>query len=158
MDFPQELSQAKRGNLGQLLFRCARLFNELAVERVQSGREPRFRVAHTSLFPHIDLEGTRLVDLAQRVGISKQAVGQLVQELEEMGTLTRERDPDDGRAWRVRFSPQGQVALLDGLALLRQLEGEMAESLGGERCQRLIGDLEGLLEILEARREDGSER
>ncbi|MEO2006862.1 MAG: hypothetical protein ABGY41_22515, partial [Candidatus Poribacteria bacterium] len=37
------------------------------------------------LFPHIDFEGIRLTVLAARLGISKQAVGQLVGELQSMG-------------------------------------------------------------------------
>ena len=144
-----KFATAKQANLGHLLFRCARLFNERAIQQVQAAGEARIRTAHTSLFPHIDLEGTRLVDLVERVGISKQAVGQLVQELEEMGTLVRERDPHDGRAWLVRFSQRGREQLLLGLSLLSRMEAELAVAIGGERSQRLVEDLGVLLEALE---------
>ena len=62
------------------------------------------RPAHTALFPHIDLSGTRQTALARRMGVSKQAVGQLVSELEQMGALERVPDPSDGRARLVRFA------------------------------------------------------
>jgi len=81
-----KLEAAERESPGHLLLRAARLWNERAVARVQRD-EPRFRIAHTLLFPHVDFDGTRITDLAARLGISKQAVGKLVAELEEMGTL-----------------------------------------------------------------------
>lgn len=150
MSYETDLQKAKQGNLGQLLFRCSRLLNEQAVERAQAVGAG-LRVSHTSLFPHIDLEGTRLVELARRLGISKQAVGQLVQELEEMGMLERHPDPVDGRAWLVRFSQQGRQALLLGLAQLRQLQQEMEAALGVARVARMLDDLAQLQDYLEAK-------
>ena len=72
------------------------------------------RIAHTTVLPHIDLEGTRLTELARRLGVSKQAAGQIVDELEEFGMLERIADPQDARAKLVRFSKKGQAAMLDG--------------------------------------------
>lgn len=148
MSFEQNLQGAKQGNLGQLLFRCSRLLNEQGVARAQA-LSPGVRVSHTSLLPHIDLEGTRLVELAKRLGISKQAVGQLVQELEKMGMVERHPDPEDGRAWRVCFSERGRQGLLQGLQQLRQLQLEMEEALGTERIARLLEDLQCLQGYLE---------
>src|SRR4029079_9695173 len=88
------------------------------------------RVAHTTLLPHVDLEGTRLTDLASRLGVTKQAAGQLVDELVEMGMLERAPDPDDARAKLVRFSKRGKSALFDGLAVLKELETEIEEQIG----------------------------
>ena len=45
------------------------------------------RPSHTALLPHIDLEGTRLTVLAERLGVSKQATSQLVGDMEEMGMV-----------------------------------------------------------------------
>ncbi|MBS2036943.1 winged helix-turn-helix transcriptional regulator [bacterium] len=150
MSFEKDLLQAKRGNLGQLLFRCSRLLNEQGVSRIQSFF-PGVRASHTSLLPHIDLEGTRMVELARRAGISKQAVGQLVQEMEGLGLLVRSPDPEDGRAWRVSFSELGRQALLQGLAQLRQMQQEMKMALGRERVERLVEDLGCLLDYLESK-------
>ena len=96
------------------------------------------RAAHTNLFPHIDLGGTRLTDLARRVGISKQAVGQLVDELEEMGALERVPDPEDGRAKLIRFGSDDEGSLLlRGLAVLGELETELEEHIGPRRMKEL---------------------
>ena len=135
----RRLEAAKRASVGQLLLRAARLFNERAVRRVQGGGEPRFRLAHTRLFPHIDLEGTRLTELARRAGVTKQAVGPLVAELESIGVLRREPDPEDGRAQRVRFTDHGLRTLLHGLSMLGELEEELAAEIGPARM-RALGD------------------
>lgn len=144
------LEQAKRASTLQLLFRAARLLDEEALRRVAArpGR-PRLRRAHTSLFPHVDLEGTRITDLASRLGVTKQAVSQLVTELEELGVLERAPDPDDARARLVRFTELGRAGLLDGLGLLRELEAECARELGERRMSELRRALLALVERAE---------
>src|SRR5688572_14269579 len=126
-----ELEARKRESVGQLLFKCARLFDEQARERVrdQTGTVP-LRAAHTALFPHIALEGTRLTDLAARLGVSKQAVGQTVADLETLGVLEYVAHPEDGRAKLVRFSARGRRGLLQGLGVLKTLEEELATDIG----------------------------
>ena len=125
-----ELEREKRGSLLQLMFRSARILNDVAIEQVRRtmGLEG-LRPAHTALFPHIDLEGTRLTELARRLGISKQAVGQLVDELEEMGGLERVPDPVDGRAKLVRFRRRkGRLVLFEGLEVLGKLEAALEQA------------------------------
>jgi DNA-binding MarR family transcriptional regulator len=132
------LEAAKRESTLQLLFKAARLLDERALERVarQPGR-PRLRRAHTSLLPHVDLEGTRITDLAERLGISKQAVSQLVDDLEGMGVMARVPDPEDARARRVVFTELGREALLDGLTVLRSMEQELTQAVGSRNIVQL---------------------
>lgn len=144
-----ELERRKRASLGQLLLRSARLLDERAVARVARGARG-VRRAHTALMPYIDLEGTRLTDLAERARVTKQAVGQLVEELEAMGVVERTPDPDDGRAKRVRFTPYGLKALLHGLGVLQELEEELTRSLGQKQMASLKKGLTALLAALEA--------
>ncbi|XXY44240.1 MarR family transcriptional regulator [Sorangium sp. So ce269] len=144
-----ELEQRKRASLGQLLLRSARLLDERAVARV-ARHAPGVRRAHTALMPYIDLEGTRLTDLAERARVTKQAVGQVVEELEAMGVVERTPDPDDRRAKRVRFTPRGLKALLHGLGVLQELEEELTGSLGEKQMASLKKGLTALLAALEA--------
>ena len=116
--------------------------------RRRSGLEA-LRASHTALFPHIDFEGTRLTELARRLGISKQAVGQLVGELEAMGTLERVPDPSDGRAKLIRFSAQGRRGMLQGLGVLKELEVDYARDIGVERMEALRDALVALEEVLD---------
>lgn len=128
-----DLDAAKAVSLGHLLFRCARRFDEIAVGRVRARTGMDVRTAHTRLFPHLPFDGgIRPTELANRVGISKQAVGKLLDDLVALGVVERAPDPTDGRAQVVRFSEVGRAALLDGLAELARLEAELAEHVGAD--------------------------
>ena len=153
-----EIEAAKRVSAGHLLLKAARLLNERATARVRELSRVEFRTPHTALLPHIDFEGTRLTELAARVGTSKQAVGELVAELEEMGFLRRDPDPADARARLVRFTAHGRRALLHGLSILSQIEAELAAEIGAARMDRLRADLERLLAALEGREGVDSKR
>ncbi|MCR9164892.1 MAG: MarR family winged helix-turn-helix transcriptional regulator [Nannocystaceae bacterium] len=147
----EEFELRKRSSLGQVLMKAARLLNEQAIDRVRARTEQDLRPAHTAVFPHIDLEGTRLTVLAARMGMSKQAVGQLVGELEAMEVVERVPDPSDGRAKLVRFCQRdGKLVLFEGLAVLIEFEAELAEQLGRERIDALHAQLTALLDVLEA--------
>lgn len=151
-DQREELELRKRASLGQVLMKAARLLNEQALARVRARTQQEIRPAHTAVFPHIDLQGTRLTVIADRMGLSKQAVGQLVGELEAMGAVERVPDPSDGRAKLVRFCQRnGKLVLFDGLAVLVEFEAELAEELGRERLDTLHEHLEALVDTLEAR-------
>ena len=143
------LEQAKTESTLQLLFKAARLLDERALERAsqRSGR-PRLRRSHTSLLPHIDLNGTRITDLAERLGVTKQAASQLVDDLEQLGVLAREPDPDDARAKRVVFTELGRDGLLEGLALLRDMERELARAITSESMDQLRRALVAILATL----------
>jgi DNA-binding MarR family transcriptional regulator len=147
MSYRSRLEQAKRESTFQLLFRAARLIDEEALRRVGAERgRPKLRRAHTSLLPHIDLEGTRIVDLATRLGVTKQAVSQLVDELEAMGVVERTVDEADARARRVRFTAQGRAGLLHGLSVLKAFEAECATAIGESRMKELHQTLVKLLD------------
>ena len=129
MDYRTQLEHAKKSSTAQLLFRCARQLNHYALAQLPADTA-RPRPAHTALFPHIDLEGTRLGVIADRLGISKQAVGQLVDDLEQMQMVERIPDPSDGRARLVVFSAKGREKLLEGLVHLQAIESEIEAAIG----------------------------
>lgn len=134
---PRELEAKKRASLAQLLFRCARRLNERTLAGLRSRIGFALRPAHTDLFPHIDLEGTPQTLLAERLGISKQAVHKRVAELRDAGILEVEPDPSDGRTTRVLFSRKRGRTLLDGLAVLVEVDRELAQMLGEARALSL---------------------
>lgn len=147
------IEAAKQASTAQLLFKCARLLNDEGLARVRAVTGSPVRPAHAALFPHIDLDGTRITEIARRAGVTKQAVGQLVDDLEAMGAVERVADPTDGRARLVRFArgPDGEHAILAGLRVLATLEGELAAELGAEQWAGLHAGLAALLPLLEAR-------
>lgn len=144
-----DLERAKRASVGQLLFKCARLFNERALARVnEEATHPILRPSHTNLLPHIDFAGTRLVDLARKVGISKQAVSQTVAELTELGVVETVTDGSDARAKLVRFTARGKAAIAHGLDVLVQIEKELEPHVGAATMAKLHQALAVLESVL----------
>lgn len=140
----------------ELLFRASRLVNEAAMGRVQAAGGT-LRAAHTQLFPHITREGVRLTAIADKLGVTKQAIGPLIDDLEREGVVERVDDPDDARAKRIRWTAKGERGILQGLALLAELERELAREVGAvrlgelaETCERLIAALSTISDAREA--------
>lgn len=148
----QAFEAAKRASTAQLLFKVARLVNEMAIERVQ-GKHPGMatpRAAHTALLPHIPLDGgIRLSALATKVGISKQAVGQLVDDMEAAALVERVADAVDGRAKLIRYTAKGKKALMAGIATLREVEAELEREIGAPRFAALHDALLALHDVLD---------
>jgi DNA-binding MarR family transcriptional regulator len=152
------LDRGKRASAGQLLIKGARLLQERFLARInREGPRVTLRRAHTSLLPHIDQQGTRLTELARRLGITKQAAGQLVSDLESMGSLERVADPQDGRAKLVRFTDLGLESIHHGLSVMRQIESELEAVLGKTKMRQLHQALLLVVDEL-SRPERGSRR
>jgi DNA-binding MarR family transcriptional regulator len=81
---------------------------------------------------HLALEGSRLTELAQRAGMSKQAMGDLVDQCEAWGLVTREPDPLDARARRVCFTATGLAWLQAFREAVAQAEAEFRSEVGTE--------------------------
>jgi DNA-binding MarR family transcriptional regulator len=105
-----------------------KLFRRLEEEGFEHVRE-----GHGCVFGFIDLEsGSRLTELADRSGLTKQAVGEAVTELERLGYLERVPDPTDKRAKINRLTPRGVDACLTGRRIFAEIEREWAEEFGEE--------------------------
>jgi DNA-binding MarR family transcriptional regulator len=63
--------------------------------------------SHIHLTRHLSLEGSRLMDLAQTAGMTKQAMGDLVTQCEAWGLVQRTPDLSDDRARRIVFTETG---------------------------------------------------
>lgn len=103
--------------------------------------------ALVGLLPHLHTEGSRAIDVARRAGITKQAVGKLLGELERQGYLNRSPDPDDRRAQVAEFTPRGEELLADIRTTIAHIEAAYADLLGEQR----FGQLRSLLTDLRRR-------
>jgi DNA-binding MarR family transcriptional regulator len=145
----ESLEVAKRASTLQVLFKVARLLDELALARIGAQRGLTLRRSHTQLLPHIDLDGTKMSVLAERLGVSKQAVTQLVDDLEGFGVVERVPDPEDARSRRVVFTARGRKGFFEGLATLGELEHELGRAIGKEPMAELRAALLALEERLD---------
>ena len=88
--------------------------------------------AHIHITRHLAVEGSRLTDLARAAGMSKQAMGDLVDQCADWGLVTREPEPLDARARRVRFTPAGLAWLEAFRQAIVQAEAEFRAAVGDE--------------------------
>jgi DNA-binding MarR family transcriptional regulator len=86
---------------------------------------------------HLDLQGSRLTDLALAAGMSKQAMTNLVNECEAWGLVRREADSRDARAKVVRFTPVGMQWLGAFEAAVAQTQQELVQEVG-EQVARVM--------------------
>jgi DNA-binding MarR family transcriptional regulator len=64
--------------------------------------------SHARLLDHLPAQGARVTDLAARMRITKQALGQLAGQLADRGFVEIVADPGDRRAKLIRCSPRGE--------------------------------------------------
>jgi DNA-binding MarR family transcriptional regulator len=88
--------------------------------------------------------GLRAIDLATNAGVSKQAIKPLVEHLESCGYLTREPDPDDHRAQRLRTTARGRRLLGEIREIGGRIEAELSERIGPQRYQDMRDALQDL--------------
>jgi DNA-binding MarR family transcriptional regulator len=86
--------------------------------------------AHIHITRHLALPGSRLTELAQAAGMTKQAMGNLVNQCEAWGLVRREDDPLDARAKRVVFTETGLAWLQAFRAAVLQAEQEFRDAVG----------------------------
>ena len=86
--------------------------------------------AHVHITRHLALEGSRLTDLALAAGMSKQAMGDLVDQCTAWGLVQRQADLQDARAKRVVFTADGLAWLQAFKDAVAQAEAEFKDAVG----------------------------
>src|SRR5680860_241420 len=92
---------------------------------------------HSAVFAQIDPKGSRLTDLAHRANITPQAMGALVDELEDLGYVIRQPHPNDRRAKLIVLTANGRAAVEAGQQTIVGLENRITEILGAEEHETL---------------------
>jgi DNA-binding MarR family transcriptional regulator len=88
--------------------------------------------SHIHITRHLALDGSRLTELAERAGVSKQAMGKLVDQCEAWGLVQRQADFRDARARRVVFTTTGLIWLKAFEDAVLQAESELRGAIGIE--------------------------
>lgn len=104
-------------------------------------------VAQSRLAQRIAEDGTRLTELADRAGVTKQTASLLVAALEREGLVERVPDPEDGRARLIRLSARGREAAQRAMEVVIGVESEWTAHLGPELTERLREALVRLCEV-----------
>jgi DNA-binding MarR family transcriptional regulator len=91
------------------------------------------RQSHGCVFSTIDEHGSRLTELAERSGLTKQSVGEAVADLERLGYVERVPDRADRRAKTIKLTPHGADALAAASQIFADIEDRFADEVGEER-------------------------
>jgi DNA-binding MarR family transcriptional regulator len=138
-----------RRNIGVLLQQLAREFERRARGTLQARGHTELLPSHQVVFAGLGRDGTRLTVLAQHAGMTKQAMGQIVDDLEQLGYVERTPDPNDGRAKIVRFTAAGLDFVCDASEMLDEIWGEYCALVGEQQLDQLQ---QTLLELLRGTR------
>lgn len=99
------------------------------------------RPKHGAVFANIDREGTRATTLAERAGMGKAAMGELIDELERLGYVARRPDASDRRAKLVVPRPAALEVTHLVHAFNRRLEARYRRMLGPKAYNSLRASL-----------------
>jgi DNA-binding MarR family transcriptional regulator len=134
-------------NLAILLREPFRAMTEELMQRLAERGHPDVRFPHGNVFQYLDDDGTRIGVLAERAGISKQAMAQLVAHLEQHGYIERSPDPADRRAQLVRATPRGREVFAIARELMGEIDERLKRRLGAEKKRHLRALLEELNDV-----------
>lgn len=132
-----QIAYTREQNIGRLFLQAHRDFSERALVKLRARGHDGLGPAHMALLPHLEIDGTRITTLAERMQVSKQAAGQLVNDLELKGYVARGVDPHDGRAMRVTFTDGGRQFLRDAYTVKHEIEAEYRTILGDSGMEAL---------------------
>jgi DNA-binding MarR family transcriptional regulator len=124
---------------------------ELAIaqlhDRLADEGFPEIRPGHGCVFRFIEPDGSRLTDIAERAGLTKQAVGEVVTDLEALGHVERRSCPDDGRAKIIHLTDSGRAAVDAAQRIFADIEARWAAEVGDRRMATLRATLTELSEL-----------
>jgi DNA-binding MarR family transcriptional regulator len=92
---------------------------------------------HLNVLQYPGPQGLRPSELAARLRISKQALNYLLGQLERLGYLAREQDPDDLRSKRIVLTQRGRSLIPVIREAVGEVETAWAAKLGPERFAEL---------------------
>lgn len=128
-------------NLGRLLHRAFRKYHDHALEAVRLRGYSDLTLALSLILPHIDRQGTRLTEIAERAGITKQSASEAISKLAALGYVERAPDAADRRSQRVSFTKKGERFLRDAyaakLSVRRSIESTLGTT-GTKQLERLL--------------------
>ena len=123
--------------IGALLRVPAQAIHRRIIQELNAAGFDDLRLPHIAVLQFPGPDGVRPGTLAERAGMSKQAMNQLLGSLEGLGYIVRSGAPDQGRARIVRFTKRGRAAYSKIHDILRDIEREWSAELGPRHFAQL---------------------
>ena len=110
--------------------RLLRAYNRRLVDELHARGFEDFSPAFPVLLSNLDTSGSHIGALARRAGVTRQAAGQLLAEIERCGYVELQDSPHDARATMVRFTARGRRMLANVIDIIDALDKEWAAFIG----------------------------
>jgi DNA-binding MarR family transcriptional regulator len=123
--------------IGALLRVPAQAIHRRIINELNAAGFEELRVPHMAVLQFPGPDGVRPGVLAERAGISKQAMNQLLRSLEGLGYLARSDAPDARGARIVRLTKRGRAAYARIHEILGEVEREWSAELGPKAFTQL---------------------
>lgn len=131
--------------MARLLASSLRLAVDQMHERLAAAGFDDLRPIHGYLLNAATGEGVTANDLAEVLGITKQAVAKVVQELLALGYVERSVASDDARRRPITLTRRGRAALTASARIQRDIEQEWIVTVGERELATARIALEGVL-------------
>jgi len=123
--------------IGALLRVPAQAIHRRIIAGLNASGFTELRLPHIAVLQFPGPEGVRPGVLAERAGVSKQAMNQLLRSLEGFGYIARSDAHDDGRRRIVRLTRRGRAAYSKIADILRDVERDWNAELGARQFAEL---------------------
>jgi DNA-binding MarR family transcriptional regulator len=123
--------------IGALLRMPLEVVRRRMLERLHERGFTDLEAAHLNLLQYPGPQGMRPSELAAQLRISKQALNYLLGQLEHLGYLGRQPDPDDLRSKRIVLTSRGSSIVPVIREAVAEVERDWARELGSERFNQL---------------------
>lgn len=154
----RRLAQGRSTHIGRDIVPLADLLHaRVFAEFARCGYDD-IRFGHQVVFINIEDEGSTLTELAARANISKQAMHELVNDLEARGYVERIPSPADGRSKLIRTTDKGERSIETAWKAIEQVEREWTQILGAAGLEKLHSYLRKINEHYSASADEASPR
>ena len=123
--------------IGALLRVPSQAIHRRIIHELNAAGFEELRVPHMAVLQFPGPDGVRPGTLAERAGVSKQAMNQLLRSLEALGYIIRSAGPYGGRARIIRLTKRGRAAYSKVHDVLRVIEREWSAELGPRHFAQL---------------------
>jgi|SRR5437868_1755705 len=118
------------------------------VSRLNAAGYADLRPMHGLVFQALYGPGATSSELAEKLGVTKQAAGQIVDDLEKRGYVERGQHPDGGRRKLVVLTGKALEHLAVAGRILHELEAQLAKQLDEAGLQVPRAELAGIIRVL----------
>jgi DNA-binding MarR family transcriptional regulator len=121
-------------------------------ESLTGAGSDRIGPRHRAVLAYLEPDGSRAIELARRCGQHKQVIGTLVDDLEKLGYVRREPDPNDRRAKLVVPTDLGLRQITKINDAMTEIERTMAHALGEQQYRQFKQSFAKVADLLSGRR------